>query len=74
MGAIAKAVRNVSSKLCRSYIGDNASAGPAYACAGGKLRMQIGLQDAVCHAMLMVCSRAYVPGLAKGYNTGLNRW
>ena len=58
----------------RSYIGDNASAGPTYACAGGKLRMQLGLQDAVCHAMLMVCSRAYVPGLAKGYNTGLNRW
>jgi hypothetical protein len=24
--------------------------------------------------MLMVCSRAYVPGLAKGCNTGLNRW
>ena len=57
-----------SGRLC---IGAGARAGPTYACAGGKLSMQLGLQDVVCHAILMVCSRSYVPGLAKRFNTGL---
>ena len=52
-------------KLGRLCIGGGACAGPTYACAGGKLRMQLGLRYVVCHSMLMVCSRAYVPGLAK---------
>ena len=73
MSAIAKAVQNVS-KLCPLYIDADASARPAYACAGGILRMQIGVQGVVYHAMLTVCRREYVPGLTKGYNTGLNRW
>ena len=33
--------------------------------------MQLGLQDVVCHAILMACSRSYVPGLAKRCNTGI---
>eukprot|EP01043_Picozoa_sp_COSAG02_P028805 COSAG02_NODE_1763_length_11027_cov_4.235267_5_plen_92_part_00 len=75
MRAVAKAVQNVSTIAPIMHtVGDDACAGPGYACAGGKPRMQIGLQNAVCHAMLMVCSRAYVPGLAKGCNTGLNQW
>ena len=52
-------------KLGRLCIGGGACAGPTYACAGGKLRMQLGLRYVVCHSMLMVCSGAYVPGLAK---------
>ena len=52
-------------KLGRLCIGSGACAGPTYACAGGELRMHLGLRYVVCHSMLMVCTRAYVPGLAK---------
>ena len=54
-------------KSGRFCIGAGACAKPAYACAGGKLRMQLGLQYVVYHSMLMVCSRAHVSvlGLAK---------